>query len=146
MNSSISVDSDLTIEKTASVSIVASQSSSSSIDVNGCVSIDGELEIVVDFELKEKQEYDLIKYNCSQIAVVPSGVKLVYDRQQNECLDSKINITPNTISTTINRCSGKKKKKNIFILTILIIFFFSKDQFQRLFLLGLYLELLWVLC
>ena len=107
VNSQIVLNSDLLIESNGSVSIVVSNNSS--ITVNGCVSIQGNLSVLVDFKVTEQQEYNLIQYNCSQTAKLPQNLNLVYDRKQNECLKSNPKVTINTISTTIDSC-GKNRK------------------------------------
>ena len=105
----VSFDSNLVIETNASVILVfqnSQNSSSPAIEVNGCVSIEGDLNLLIDFKVEQDENFDLIKYNCQQNAVLKNddSVKLIYNRDQNSCLTSKPKVTTNIISTTISSC------------------------------------------
>ena len=101
INAQISINSDLIVGSNASISIVVSNSS---ITVNGCVSIEGDLNVLIDFKLDQQQEFELIKYNCSQTADLPKEINVIYQKNQNNCLKSKTKVTQNTISATIDSC------------------------------------------
>ena len=105
-------DSNLVIESNTSISYSISSNRSVSspvVFVNGCVSVEGDLNVLINFNVEQNINIDLIKYNCSQTATLKNDqVKLIFDKNQNECLKSKNKITTNTISTTISRCTINK--------------------------------------
>ena len=101
VNSDFVVDSNFSIDSSASVLITAANSS---ITVNGCVDVQGDLNVLIDFKLDQSQQFDLIKYNCTQIASVPKQINVLYNKNQNSCLKSNPKVTLNTISTTISSC------------------------------------------
>lgn len=123
VNSQLVFDSNLVIKSNTSISIVVSNSS---ITVNGCVSIEGDLSVLVDFKVDQQQQYDLINYNCSEMAKTPKQINLLYNKNQNVCLKSKSKVSSNSISAIISTCGQNRSlilgiSIGIPILLILIV-------------------------
>ena len=76
--------------------------------MDGCVKLEGDLNILIDFKVKQEENFDLMRYNCSESALLKNDhVNVIYNEQQNPCLKSNSKVTLNTISATINSCEKK---------------------------------------
>jgi hypothetical protein len=100
INTKIFFDSNLVVQPNVDLSISASNSS---VEVNGCVTLKGDLNLIIDFELKESKNFNLINYNCSNnTSSIAKDVNLLYNTTQNRCLSSKTQVTSNSISAIVN--------------------------------------------
>ena len=107
--------------------------SSPSIVVDGCSTIEGELNILVDNKPSQQTSYDLISYNCPQsISLSEEQIKIsTKNNNQNSCLKKNVNISPSTLSVTISPCErnlgliiGLSVGLPIFCLGVFLVFFF----------------------
>ena len=114
LSNQIIFQSNLVVQSNASISFsFASNNNGSSpntplVIVDGCVKLKGDLNILIDFKVKQEENFDLMRYNCSESALLKNDhVNVIYNEQQNPCLKSNSKVTLNTISATINSCEKK---------------------------------------
>ena len=105
ISTKIFFNSNLIVQPNVGISISASNAS---IQVDGCIKIEGDLNVVVDFELKEEKNINLINYKCNNnTSVLPKKVNLIYNNTQNSCLKSKTVVTFNSVSAIVSPSCGR---------------------------------------
>ena len=101
------------------------------IDVNGCVSLNGIIELVLNERpsTNEDIEVNLVSYNCSTLlSLSESQVRLETNYPNNQCdsVSKTINNRPNSLSVSISSTLNKNcgKKKLILFCFVLKLYFF----------------------
>ena len=87
-----------------------------SIDVNGCISLNGNIDLVLDERPSSNQqvEIDLISYNCNTLpSLSESQVRLQTNYPNNQCdsVTRNINNQPNTLSVSLSSTLNKNCRK-----------------------------------
>ena len=117
--------------------------------VSGCVSLEGNVDLVLDDRPSRDQNisFSLISYNCSQQAQIDESrvtLSAVYPKSICDSVKKQLNNQPNSLSVSIsinlNKNCGGENFLFLFIFNSSILYFFPKKN--KVFLLVLLLELL----
>ena len=111
------------------------QSSQNSVfHVNGCVSLDGQIDLLVNERPSSNQdfEFELFSYNCSQtVQISDSQIKISSNYSNSNCdvTSKRINNQQNSLSVSLSsslnkNCNGKKKIWIILFYLYLFLFLF----------------------